>query len=302
MPERELFRLSIANIAVGERIGFFNAGHAERLGASLSAEGQHAPIQVKRNGNAAKLRWTLVAGLHRLRAAEAIGWREIDAIQVADFTTSDAELRRLELAENLNHRHRRPIERAIMIAAHGRLEEAIDHPDHIGESRQRRGARMKNSASATVALAENWRERTAKAFGISLRTFNRHQTIYRAIVEEMPELAEPLNAHPLGESLRAMERLASYPLDKLRSTRRTIANKVLERDDWKSLNDVLEAAALKGSNGFRVHPDNHSAIIFNAWSKMKVPERRAYLEELPKVLTRDMAEKLAIRLALEFDL
>ncbi len=120
-------QLPIVAIAVGERIGFFSATHAARLGESMAADGQHAPIQVRRNGNAAKLPWTLVAGLHRLRGAELQGWAEIAAIQVADKSATPADLRRLELAENLNHMARRPIERAIMMA-----EDAISVFDQGG--------------------------------------------------------------------------------------------------------------------------------------------------------------------------
>lgn len=134
MTERAILSLPIAEIEVGERIGFFNIDHTARLSISMAAEGQHSPIHVKRNGNAAKRKWKLVAGLHRLRGAEAIPWTRIDAVQVADASASASELRRLELSENVDHRHRRPIERAILMVAHGRLEEEIDHPGHVGET------------------------------------------------------------------------------------------------------------------------------------------------------------------------
>lgn len=112
---RYILSLPILGIAVGPRIGLFDAVRAERLGVSMAAEGQHNPIQVQRNGNAGKRRWTLVAGLHRLRGAEAIKWTEIDAIKVAGPGASDDELRRLELSENLDHGQRRPIERAMFM-------------------------------------------------------------------------------------------------------------------------------------------------------------------------------------------
>lgn len=299
--DREVLTLPIAEIAVGERIGFFNAEHAKRLGASMKAEGQHAPIHVRRNGNAAKLRWTLVAGLHRLRGGEAIGWSRIAAIQVADAATRDDDLRRLELAENLTHRHRRPIERAIMMAEHARLEELIDHPDNVGESRQQRGARMRHAATATVAVAESWRDRTAKAFGCSPRTLDRHQTIYRAIVEAMPDLAQPLNDHPLGDNLRAMERLASLRLDDLHHMRRVAAEKVLERNDWKTIAEAFEAAGIKESNGNR-----SSDIVLTgrklreAWKALPIDAKRSHFvelaKEIPPSLVRETIEALKERL------
>lgn len=82
---RAIMELPIASVGVGIRIGFYNPEHAARLGASIAAEGQHDPIHVKRNGNAAKLPWTLVAGLHRMRGAELAGLTTIDAIQVVKW-------------------------------------------------------------------------------------------------------------------------------------------------------------------------------------------------------------------------
>ena len=38
---REIMSIPIADIAVGERIGFYDAAHAKRLGASMKDEGQH---------------------------------------------------------------------------------------------------------------------------------------------------------------------------------------------------------------------------------------------------------------------
>jgi len=305
---RLVLTLPIAEIAIGERIGFFHADHAARIGASMEAEGQHAPVQVRRNGNAAKQQWTLIAGLHRLRGAEGIGWSEIAAIQVAGDGTSGADLRRMELAENLGQKHRRPIERAIMMVEHALLEEAIDHPDSVGEASQVRAAKKRwNSAqsdagtrvalaspnaSATVADAcevEGWRERSASAFGCSLRSFERHQRLVRAIVEALPDLAEALNNHPLGESLTAMGRLAKI---KRVEARRAAAEMLLSRLDWKSMEEVLVAAELKASTGYRV-PER--SLLMDAWNKWSLQERQAYSEWIAEKVTPGMAIEMVAR-------
>lgn len=135
MSDACILTLPVTEIAIGDRIGFYDAAHAAQIGASIAAEGQHDPIHVRRNGNAAKQRWTLVAGLHRLRGTMLTGGEHVAAIQVADASAGADELRWLELSENLDHRQRRPIERAIMIAERARLEEARDHPGHVGEGR-----------------------------------------------------------------------------------------------------------------------------------------------------------------------
>ncbi len=338
MTERAILSLPIAEIEVGERIGFFNIDHAARLSISMAAEGQHSPIHVKRNGNAAKRKWKLVAGLHRLRGAEAIPWTHIDAVQVADASASASELRRLELSENVDHRHRRPIERAILMVAHGRLEEEIDHPGHVGETKQARGARKRwgsgdarpiigqasvgsdRDASANMAEAEigtpkhayatmaqasegaaidtrsnlgrvsvgtdhdtcatiahvcDWRDRTAAAFGVSLRALERHQHLYRNIVEpaELADLAQAVNDHPLGERLSSMTTLASI---RMPDTRRKVAELILTRADWKSMDEVMASAGWR-STGRRV---DHDAKMMDFWLGLEPKKRQAHLDWL----------------------
>lgn len=289
MPPRTAMSLPIADIAVGDRIGFYNEAHAQRLGASIAANGQHAPIHVRRNGNAAKQRWTLIAGLHRLRGAESAGLTEMQAIQLADAKASDADMRRLELAENLAHRHRRPIERAIMMAEYGRLEEAVDHPGHVGETQQSRGARVRHSAAVTVTGAPDWRKRTADAFDVSVSTLERHQRLYRAICVEMSDLAQALNDHPLGVSLRGMCELTALPLDDLHDTRRRFVEALLKRDHWKSVKQAMVALGFKDSNGNRVDQTNNGAVLMNTWSKMPPRERSAHAEWIAHKVTPGLA-------------
>ena len=305
MSGRLVLTLPIAEIAIGERIGFYHADHAARIGASMEAEGQHAPVQVRRNGNAAKQPWTLIAGLHRLRGAMGIGWSEIAAIQIAGGDTSGADLRRMELAENLGQKHRRPIERAIMMAEHALLEEAIDHPDSVGEASQVRAAKKRwksttsnaedivSSASmdtsATVADVEGWRARTAAAFDCSVKSLQRHERLHRAIVEALPDLAEALNNHPLGESLTAMGRLAKI---KRVEARRAAAEMLLSRLDWKSMEEMLVAAELKASTGYSV-PDRSK--LMDAWNKWSLQERKAYSEWIAEKVTPGMAIEMVAR-------
>ena len=293
MTRPDTVRVPLAEIEIGERIGFLNAEHVNDLAERMDAEGQHTPIQLKRNGNAAKIKWSLVAGLHRMLAAKSLGWTEIEAIKVADAKSTADQLRRLELGENLAHRFRRPIERAIMMFEFGRLEEAIDHPGHVGESRHARGARMKNSASVTMTEMEGWRERTAKAFGTSLSTLERHSRIYRAIAEALPELAQQLNDHPMGESLSVMTTVASV---KMPDTRRRVVEMILTRPDWKSMDEVMVAMGHR-STGSRTDPNRPDETQFrHIWRQMSAIQRRSHFldlaKDIPPYLVREAIDKL----------
>ena len=290
MSERAVQPLLIESIAIGERVGFYCAEHAAQIGADIAANGQHDPIHVKRNGNAAKLPWTLIAGLHRLRGAAGIGRTEIDAIQVADASAGDAELRRLELSENLDHRQRRPIELAIMVDARAKLEEAIDHPGRVGEASQVRAGRARQAASAIVADA-GWRERTATCMGLSLRSLERLQRLHRNIVEALPDLAEQLNFHPLGESSSAMKRVADF---KLLVARRRAAEAIIARPDCASIDEILSEAGLAGSTGNR--DERLGAQAMTAFRGMSLHQRQAHVEWLADEMTPGMALGLVARL------
>lgn len=208
--DRVVLSLLIADIAVGERIGFLNPAHVKTLAEDIKAHGQHDPVHVQQLGHAGNPHWKLLAGLHRLRAATYAGLSAVNAIEVAGPDASQAELRRLELSENLDHQHRRPIERAMLVTARARLEEEADHPGRVGERAQVRAGRTRQSASVRITDA-GWRKRTADAMGCSLSTLEKLQRIHRDVVGALPDLAERLNFHPLGESLSGMTELAQVP-------------------------------------------------------------------------------------------
>jgi ParB family transcriptional regulator, chromosome partitioning protein len=275
---RAILSLPIASIAIGPRIGFFHAAHSARIGESMAEEGQHDPIHVQRNGDGAKLPWTLIAGLHRLRGAIGNGWSEIAAIEVADASANDADLRRLELSENVDHLQRRPIERAIMMAEYARLEEAVDHPGKIGETKQSRGGRMKAAASVTMTEAADWRTRTARAFTVSLSTLERHQRLYRDIYEALPDLAQALNDHPLGESLNQMIELAKVPED----YRGKVAQIIIDDPEIESVTEAKVKADIRLSNGNRHDPKKSQARWKSDWIAMTSEEKRANFLDIAK--------------------
>jgi ParB family chromosome partitioning protein len=298
MTHLATLHLPLSAIAVGERIGFFSAAHATRLGESMAADGQHAPIQVRRNGNAAKLPWTLVAGLHRLRGAEHQGWTEIAAIQVADKTATPADLRRMELAENLNHLMRRPIERAIMMAEYARLEEEIDHPGHVGECSQARALRVRQGTDVIVTDVATWRERTAAAFDCSLSKLEKHLRLYRAIAVDLSDLAEQVNAHPLGESLSYMTSLAQH---RTIESRRLVAETLLSGDDWPNMQAVEVAAGITNSTGKRGFGDGHYGLKLRAaWQELTPIAKQSHFVEMAEgilpSLVRETIELLKERL------
>jgi ParB family chromosome partitioning protein len=257
----------IGELEPDQYVGLIDVSAVACLTVRLAAEGLHTPIWLRRNGNAAKTRWTVIAGRHRLRAARQLGWAAIHAEQRADASSGPDELRRLQLAENLDRRVLRPIERALHIMARWR-----------GEVEERGWDIVSHARDADAA--------TAVACGVDERTIRRYRRIHDEIISRLPDLFAALNAHPLGESLSAMTQLAR--LNDVACLK--AATLLLSRPDWKSMDEVLSAAGIKISTGNRVDAERSDAVLLDAWSKAGTVVRRAHVEWLAAKLTPGLAQ------------
>lgn len=268
---RPVMALPIGEIAEGEHIGLIDEGALACLTARLAIEGQCIPALVRRNGNRAAHPWTLVAGRHRYRAAMALGWATLDAVQCADERDGADVLKRIQVAENLDRRVLRPIERALHIMHRwGEIAATMPVSATVADTQQRAAIRARWSVSATVADTSAVDAKVAETCGCSVRTVQSYRAIHAALVVALPDLFASLNAHPLGESLSAMDRLA-----KLNPTaRRQAAETMLARSDWPSLDAVMVAAELSDSKGNRPPADNHEAHILGRWDRMPLRAKR----------------------------
>lgn len=255
-----LMMLPVSDIHIGARVGFFHADHAGSLAQSMSAVGQVDPIHVARSATGAAKPWTLVAGRHRIAAAEQCGFETIAAVVVADASQGADMLRRLELSENLDHRNPRPIERAIFIEARARLDdpEPFDMPPHARASKVRHV-----SPAATVAAGETWIERVSKSLGISDRTLRNYRAIHRGIVTPFPDLAEALNAHRLGESLSAMLRLTQLG----EAERRRVIEVIVTDAGLATIDAAIAAAGMNKNRGTRA--DDKVMRLFEKLDKVE---------------------------------
>lgn len=307
-------QIRLDDIAVVERVGFYHPEHAAGLAESIKLIGLQSPIHVRRNGNRAEKPWRLVAGLHRLRACELLGWSGINAIQVAGESSDAAELLRLELSENLDHRRPRPIERALFVAARARLEEGADYPDSIDEPSQVRAAKARwnkaeenqpDNASAVIALAsrqlaENhaWRQRTANSMGMGLRSLSIYLGVYRAIIAPFPDLAEPFNRHDAAQSLTALKKLADFGAEAAKKTelaeqvlakRRAVIELLLEPgNEAMTIEEAITVATGRRSKGAREATEDNRwmAGALGQWRKLPIAQKERFavsvVDEAPK--------------------
>ncbi len=106
--------IPISQIFVGERVRPVDDEHALALAASMADRGLINPITVRPTpaANGGKTPYTLVAGGHRLRAAEMNQWEEIDAMIVA---TDMVEAQLMEISENLFRNELSALDRGIFV-------------------------------------------------------------------------------------------------------------------------------------------------------------------------------------------
>lgn len=292
----------IGELEEHQYVGLISESSQAHLEARLLEEGLLSPIWVRRNGNAARHRFSVIAGRHRLRAAKTLGWVEIAAAVKAGPSSSAAELKRLQLIENLDRRVMRPIERACFIMERWN-EVAHKLPECGIGSQQSEAARARWSASLTLSNARR-EDRgkidvaTAESTGESAATVRRYRKIFEKIVLALPDQFALLNAHDLCEKLSSVEQLAAL---KTVEARREAATLLLSEQDWPSMEQVLSQLPGRVSKGNRVDPRNHRAVITTTWEKMPKDEKLAFLlDDLPRKLTENMAKKLVVKLMTDF--
>ncbi|WP_375679171.1 MULTISPECIES: ParB/RepB/Spo0J family partition protein [unclassified Bartonella] len=113
-------KLALDVIVVPERIRPVDDEHAKALAQSMAREGLMNPITVRHTPNAKEGNYTLIAGAHRLRAAELLGYSDIDAV-VVQADKGNAAL--LEVAENLFRNELSVIDRALFVQTYRELWE-----------------------------------------------------------------------------------------------------------------------------------------------------------------------------------
>lgn len=268
----------IGELDASDYVGLIDQTAVECLAARLEIDGLHTPIWVRRNGNAAKVRWSVIAGRHRLLAACSLDWTEIAAEERAGPDSKSAELRRLQVIENLDRRGMRPIERALFIMERWK-EAAAAHPASAPGTQQEAAVRERWSYGKPIAHAPHADRRatdaeTAISCDLGARSVRTYRRIFEKIVGDLSDLYAQLNAHPLGGDLSAMSTLASI---RMPDTRRKAAVFILSRADWKSIEEAMVAGGFEASKGNRSSP---LELAKNRWMNLPPEHRKAHLRWL----------------------
>lgn len=307
--------IAIADIEVGDRIGFYDRELADALGALISIDGQHTPILVRKNGNRAAAPYTLIDGLHRLRGCEMHLLPVILAVEVASSKSTPTEMVEMEASANLHRREMRPLERSRFANALSNAVQQRQDVDLCGERPVDRAirARWEQSgrdpaakspeiiaeiqADSTLAL-EGQRvgltQASCSALGLSHRQLRKLLAIYNGLTAPFAVEAEALNRHPLCANINELERVACSSEEH----RRKIVRVLLDRPELQTWDAVRVAAGVHNSRGCRMSgADKHSHYFLRHWKGMKLGPQRAAFRQLVAVMTpgqRQMARELLI--------
>lgn len=180
-PERET--LFVCNVKVPEhRARGLDEAAVSRLAESMAQIGLQTPITVRDDGE-----WpVLVAGLHRLKAAERLGWPKIDAIYLEG---DERDARLWEISENLHRADLSAVERAEHIDEWRRLTVAKGAqvgPPSGGE--QEVAGRNNPPTVGKPGRPSRGHEATAAALGVSHETVRRAEAI-AALPQEVRDQA-----------------------------------------------------------------------------------------------------------------
>lgn len=272
----EVLNLDTASVdePVDQRIGLFFPEKAAALAVLIAAHGQNDPIKVRRNGNRARLPWTLVAGRHRLEACR-IADMPVRAIAVE----GDADtLRAIQASENLDRRELMPLERAMFVAAVADAAKARLREVHGGKSQQQIAAEIGASeravkmtersndraekvqftpvekadaeAEATgevLSSTYRWSDATAAACGMGIESLKRSLRIFRIVVEPNRDLMDAFKDHGVAANASALLALCGHgnnPANVRAAIEWLIAN-----PEAKSADEALVALELMRSRG-----------------------------------------------------
>lgn len=196
----------IASILVGERARPIDEDHAAAIAASMVDRGLINPLTVRSTpaANGGKTPLTLVAGGHRLRAAELNGWEEIDVIVVS----ADAvEAQLIELSENIYRNELNPLDRALFVLKFRELYEM-----KFGTINPKGGRPKKQCNDCTVIFApgRELSEQVQERLGFGKRTYFNVTKIGQKLT---PVLRAAVRGTPAENDQKELLKLAKLPAD-----------------------------------------------------------------------------------------
>ncbi len=206
-------KLALDVIVVPERIRPVDDEHAKALAQSMAREGLMNPITVRHTPNAKEGNYTLIAGAHRLCAAELLGYSDIDAV-VVQADKENAAL--LEVAENLFRNELSVIDRALFVQTYrelwkkkyGEIQRGGDHGNQYTKDKVAKGQvyPLPNDGDLNGKVQSlHFAKHVADRIGLSKESVKRLNRISQHL---QPELRSVLRGTALADNQAQLLKLA----------------------------------------------------------------------------------------------
>lgn len=246
-------------IDVGARLREVDHDYALMIAGSMEAMGQLTPIEVRPMPGG---RFELVAGGHRLAAAQRLGWSDIRA-DVKEATDLEAELRQID--ENLVRRELSALDRGTFLARRQQIHLTL-YPD---TTQGKTGAMVRWHATASLSFASD----VAAKVGVSERDIRRSIARFTKLAPDVREKIVGTWIADNGVALDALVRIGPG------EQRKAITIMLRPDGPVKSV-----AKALSIANGVKEAAPNvddaQLAKLMDAWRRSDAKARREFLNWL----------------------
>jgi ParB family chromosome partitioning protein len=229
-------RIDTASIVVGDRRRE-DYGDIDALARSIQQWGMLHPIIVDEYER-------LIAGERRLRAAQQLGWKQVDVRYFDDLT--DDEKRAIELEENLHRKDLTPAEQSKKL-----VSDAIAVAETISSNLEEKDSRGRKSVYGVP------KQEIANALGVGVAELVRAEQHAAAVEEfrgELPQIVDAaqsvaieyakavkedraLRGQPIAVVVKATPKKVSVPLDPIGAATTLILH--FKGDDLRQLIDAL---------------------------------------------------------------
>lgn len=257
-------RIPISSIHIGERARPVDEDHALAIAASMTERGLINPITVRATpaANKGKTPFTLVAGGHRIRAAELNQWTDIDTI-VVEADAVEAQL--IELSENIFRNELSKLERPLFVM---KFREIIEEK-HGKITRGRYSDQKVNHWPFDIAPGRELSALVQERLGIGKSTYKYVTQIGRNL---SPELRNMLRGTAAENDQSKLLKLAKLPRDE-----QIKIAAALKHDP-----DLDKAMAFGKPPALVVGPSQASILakLLGAWDDASEDTRDQFLEQI----------------------
>jgi ParB family transcriptional regulator, chromosome partitioning protein len=263
MPPRQVHRLGLDLIDVGNRLRPVDPDYVALIAESMAERGQDTPIVVTAAGGPDG-NHQLIAGAHRLAAARALGWAEIDVLY-SDAEELQAQLQ--EIDENLIRRELSALDRAVFLARRKEIYEALNPETKHG------GKREKGKSQSFATWSGRFTKATADKLGLSERSIQ--LAVRRASLPA--EIREAIATHPISDSGSELDKLIAAPLDRQRAV---VAALTRAEKPARNVSAALAEVAGPSTTSRAAETQRQLAALLGAWRKANNAARGQFLDYL----------------------